>query len=69
MNIKKYINMILLKLSQDYKINLTEIKTYKEGKKYTTIKLTIYKYGKDKKNKTIEVRNDKELILKLKEMI
>lgn len=69
MNIKKYINMMLLKLSQDYKINLTEIKTYKEGKKYTTIKLIIYKYGKDKKNKTIEVRNDKELILKLKEMI
>ena len=69
MNIKKYINMMLLKLSQDYKINLTEIKTYKEGKKYTAIKLTIYKYGKDKKNKTIEVRNDKELILKLKEMI
>ena len=35
MNIKKYINMMLLKLSQEYKINLTEIKTYKEGKKYT----------------------------------
>lgn len=69
MNIKKYINMMLLKLSQEYKINLTEIKTYKEGKKYTTIKLIIYKYGKDKKNKTIEVRNEKELILKLKEMI
>lgn len=69
MNIKKYINMMLLKLSQDYKINLIEIKTYKEGKKYTTIKLIIYKYGKDKKNKTIEVINDKELILKLKEMI
>ena len=69
MNIKKYINMMLLKLSQEYKINLTEIKTYKEAKKYTTIKLTIYKYGKDKKNKTIEVNSDKELILKLKEMI
>lgn len=49
MNIKKYINMMLLKLSQEYKINLTEIKTYKEGKKYITIKLIIYKYGKDKK--------------------
>lgn len=69
MNIKKYINMMLLKLSQGYKINLTEIKTYKEGKKYTTIKLTIYKYGKDKKNKSIEVNSDRELILKLKEMI
>lgn len=69
MNIKKYINMILLKLSQEYKINLTEIKTYKESKKYTTIKLIIYNYGKDKKNKTIEVNSDKELILKLKEMI
>lgn len=69
MNIKKYINMILLKLSQNYKINLTEIRTYKEGKKYTTIKLIIYKYGKDKKNKTIEVNSDRELILKLREMI
>ena len=69
MNIKKYINMMLLKLGQEYKVNLTEIKTYKEGKKYTTIKLTVYNYGKDKKNKTIEVKNDKELILKLKEMI
>lgn len=69
MNIKKCINMMLLKLSQDYKINLTEIRTYKEGKKYTTIKLIIYKYNKDKSNKTIEVRNEKELILKLKEMI
>lgn len=69
MNIKKYINMMLLKLSQEYKINLTEIKTYKEGKKYTTIKLTAYNYGKDKKNKTIEVNSDRELVLKLKEMI
>lgn len=69
MNIKKYINMMLLKLSQEYKINLTEIKTYKEGKKYITIKLIIYKYNKDNTNKTIEVKNDKELILKLKEMI
>lgn len=69
MNIKKYIDMVLLKLSLEYKTNLTEIKTYKEGKKYTIIKLTIYKYGKDKKNKIIEARNDKELILKIKEMI
>ena len=69
MNIKKYINMILLKLSQEYKINLTEIKTYKEGKKYTTIKLIIYKYNKDNTNKTIEARNERELILKLKEMM
>lgn len=66
MNIKKYINIMLLKLSQEYKINLTEVKTYKEGKKYTTIKLTIYK---NKKNKTIEVNSDRELILKLKGMI
>lgn len=69
MNIKKYINMILLKLSIKYKINLTEIKTYKEGKKYTTIRLTIYKYGKDKKNKIIEVNSDRELLIELKEMI
>lgn len=69
MNIKRYINMILLQLSKDYKINLAEIKTYKEGKKYTTIKLIIYKYDKDKKNKTIETNSEKDLLLKLKEMI
>ena len=69
MNIKKYINMMLIKLSQEYKINLTEIKTYKKGKKYTTIRLIIYKYYKDKSNKVIEVNSDRELILNLKEMI
>lgn len=69
MNIKKYINMILLKLSQEYKINLTEIKTYKEGKKYTTIRLIIYKYYKDKSNKIIKVNSDRELLIELKEMV
>lgn len=69
MNIKRYINIILLKLSIKYKINLTEIKTYKEGKKYTTIKLTIYKYYKDRSNKIIEVNSDRELLIELKEMI
>lgn len=69
MNYKKYINMILLKLSIKYKINLTEIKTYKKGKKYTTIRLIIYKYYKDKSNKIIEVNSDKVLLIELKEMI
>lgn len=69
MNTKRYINIILLKLSIKYKINLTEIKTYKEGKKYTTIKLTIYKYYKDRSNKIIEVNSDRELLIELKEMI
>lgn len=69
MNIKRYINIILLKLSIKYKTNLTEIKTYKEGKKYTTIRLTIYKYYKDRSNKIIEVNSDRELLIELKEMI
>lgn len=68
MNIKKYINMILLKLSKSYKISLVEINTYKDFKKYKTIKLTIYNY-KNKYDKIIEVRNERELLLKLKEMI
>lgn len=69
MDIKKYINIILLKLSLKYKINLIEIKTYKEGQKYSTLRLTIYNYGKNKENKTIEVKSTKDLLLKLKEMI
>lgn len=68
MNIEKYINMILLKLSEDYKISLLEIKTYKDLKKYTNITLTIYKY-QGKRNKVIEAHTKRELLLKLKEMI
>ena len=77
MNIKKYINMILLQLSNKYQFNLIEMTTYKQGKKYRNIKLAIYKYKKanneDGREKTywgtIETRNDRELLLKLKEMI
>lgn len=72
MNYKKYINMMLLQLSNKYQFTLTDIKTYKKNKKYTTIKLIIYKYkNEDEKQyyKTVEVKNDRELILKLKEMI
>lgn len=69
MNIKRYINIILLKLSIKHKMNLIEVKTYKEGKKYTTIRLIIYKYYKDKSNKIIEVNSDRELLIELKEMI
>ena len=72
MNVKKYINMMLLKLSQEYKINLTEIKTYKQFKKYNSIRLILYKYdeeGNKKKYKNIEVRNERELLIRLKEMI
>lgn len=68
MNIKKYINMILLKLSLKYKISYIEINTYKDYKKYKNIKLTIFSY-ENKKNKYIETKNDRELLLKLKEMI
>ena len=69
MNTKKYMEIVLLKLSLEYKIRTTEIKTYKQGKKYTVIKLIIYKYYGDKKNKTIETNSYRDLLLKLKEMI
>lgn len=74
MNLKKYINMLLLQLSNKYQYNLIEMKTYKRGKKYNNIKLVIYKYDEtdpDEKYyyKTLEFKNDRDLILKLKEMI
>lgn len=71
MNIKKYIDIILLQLSNKYQINLTEIITYKDYKKYKLIKVIIYKViGKNKKQyKTIEAKSERELLLKLKEMM
>lgn len=68
MNLKRYINIILLKLSQKYKISLTEIKTYKNQKKYSTFKVIIYNFEKNT-NKEIETRTEKDLLIKLKEMI
>ena len=76
MNYKKYINMILLKLSNKYQFSLIEIKTYKHKKKYNLIRLTIYKYiinenGEEDKEEynIIETKTERELLLKLKEMI
>lgn len=74
MNYKKYINMMLLKLSNEYHYNLVDMKTYKKGKKYTNIKLVIYKYDEEDENekhynKTLEFKSERDLILKLKEMM
>lgn len=83
MDIKRYINIILLSLSDKYKFNLIEVKTYQKHKKYTSLKLVIYKYIhndidliEDTENikntvyyKTIEFKSERELLLKLKEMI
>jgi len=72
MNYNKYVDISLIKLSNTYDCVLTEIKTYKQNKKYGTIRLTIYKYDKDgnkKQYKNIEVKNKRDLLLKLKEMI
>lgn len=72
MNYKRYINMILLQLSSKYDCVLTEIKTYKDYKKYNSIRLILYKYdeeGNKKQYKNIEVRNERDLLIKLKEMI
>ena len=40
----KYINMILLQLSNNYKVNYTELRTYKENRKYTNFIVKLYKY-------------------------
>lgn len=72
MNFKKYINMILMQLSNKYDCVLTDIKTYKDNKKFTNIKLILYKYddkGNKKQYKNIEAKNERELLLKLKELI
>ena len=72
MNYKRYINMILLQLSSKYDCVLTEIKTYKDYKKYNSIRLILYKYdeeGNKSQYKNIEVRNERDLLIRLKEMI
>lgn len=74
MNIKQYINMMLLSLSEKYQYNLIEIITYKKQKKYKNIKLVLYKYDKEDETKkhyykTLEFSNSIELIKYLKEMI
>ena len=68
MNTKKYINMILLKLSENYKISSTEITTYKDFKKYKKLTLIVYNYKKNT-NINIEAKNEIQLLKILKEMI
>jgi hypothetical protein len=74
MNIDRMINISLLKLSNKYQYNLIEMRTYKKSKKYTSIKLVIYKYDEKEENKkhyykTLEFKSKRDLLLKLKEMI
>ena len=74
MNYRKYINMMLLQMSNKYQYNLIEMKTYRRGEKYSGLKLVIYKYDENDEDekyyyKTLEFKNERELILKLKEMI
>lgn len=71
MNYKRYINMILLQLSNKYHINYIESKTYKHQQKFTNIKIIIHKYdGENKKYyKTIEEKSERAILYKLKEMI
>lgn len=74
MNIKNMINIALIKLSNKYQYNLIEMKTYKKGKKFTSIKLVIYKYDEKEENekhyyKTLEFKSERDLLLKLKEMM
>lgn len=76
MNIGKYINMLLLSASDKYQFSLIEIKTYKHKRKYSNLRLIIYEYiinedgEEDKKEyKVIEANTERELLLKVKEMI
>lgn len=58
MNIRRYINMILLKLSNKHNIFYMEKITYKEYKKYKTYIIKI-------DNITKEFRSEKELLIYL----
>ena len=76
MSIDKYINMMLTKLSDKYQLILIEVKTYKHNQKYSSFKLTIYKYiinengEEDKKYwKTIETSTKREMLIRIKEMM
>jgi hypothetical protein len=68
---KKYINMMLLKLSEKHQYTLINTTTYKRGKKYNGYKLVIYDYLKDDKvyKETLEFKNEIELLIYLKELI
>lgn len=52
MNIDKMINMLLTKLSLNYKIFYIEQRTYKEGNIYKSYKITIDKEKEEFRNKT-----------------
>ena len=69
----KYINMILLQLSDKYKVNYMEIRKYENRIKYSSYQVKLYNYipekDKYKSKKTIEAKNKMELIYKLKELI
>ena len=76
MSFDKYINMMLTELSEKYQLILIEVKTYKHNQKYSSFKLTVYKYiidenGEEDKQyyKTIETSSKKEMLLKIKEMM
>lgn len=66
--IKKYINMLLLQLSNKHQYTLINTITYKKGNKYKGYKLVIYDYKDDDKiyKETLEFKNDIELLNYLK---
>lgn len=65
---KKYINMLLLQLSNKHQYTLINTTTYKKGRKYNSYKLVIYDYIKDDKiyKETLEFKNEIELLIYLK---
>lgn len=65
---KKYINMLLLQLSNKHQYTLINTTTYKNGRKYNGYKLVIYDYIQDDKiyKETLEFKNGIELLIYLK---
>ena len=71
MRVQNYIDILLLTLSNKYQFYLMETLTYKKKKKYKNIKLIIYKYKDDNKQKykELDFKNYIELLNYLKEMV
>ena len=69
----KFINMVLIRLSDKYKVSYNEQRTYKEQIKNSNFVVKLYEYIEEKDKykcvRTIFGKNKTDLLLKLKELI
>lgn len=69
----KFVNMLLMKLSQKYKVSYNEQRTYNKEIKISNYVIKLYDYVEEKDKytciRTIFAKNKTELILKLKGLI